>query len=245
MAERRMFAKTIVTSDAFLDLPMSSRCLYFTLGMFADDDGFVNNPKSIMRQVGATLDDMNVLIAKKFVITFESGVIVIKHWKIHNYIRGDRKHTTKYVDELSMLDTDDNGAYTVDVCPSNDGQLSGRRYTEDRLGKDSISNNNIITSKDASNYAEEFAELWGIYPKYRKQGKKKAFDHYKKARKSGTTFEEIRKGLEAYIRYIEAERIETKYIKQAATFFSQAAWNDEWTTKNPLPENADDLEGIL
>lgn len=113
MAERRMFAKTIVTSDAFLDMPPTARCLYFTLGMFADDDGFVNNPKSIMRQSGATLDDMNILIAKKFVINFESGVIVIKHWRIHNYIRGDRKHDTKYAEELSTLDIDENGAYSL------------------------------------------------------------------------------------------------------------------------------------
>lgn len=87
MAERRMFAKTIVTSDDFLDMPMSARCLYFTLGMFADDDGFVNNPKSIMRQVGASNDDMNLLIAKKYLLIFENGVIVIKHWRMHNYIQ--------------------------------------------------------------------------------------------------------------------------------------------------------------
>ena len=74
MAERRMFAKTIVTSDAFLDMPATARCLYFTLAMFADDDGFVNNPKSIMRQAGSTTDDMRILIEKKFVLAFESGV---------------------------------------------------------------------------------------------------------------------------------------------------------------------------
>lgn len=119
MAERRMFAKTIVTSDAFLDMPPTARCLYFTLAMFADDDGFVNNPKSIMRQVGSTTDDMNILITKKFVLLFESGVIVIKHWKIHNYIRGDRKHETKYVDEMALLDTDEKGAYTM--LEDNDG----------------------------------------------------------------------------------------------------------------------------
>lgn len=113
MSERRMFAKTIVTSDAFLDMPPTARCLYFTLAMFADDDGFVNNPKSIMRQVGSTTDDMNILITKKFVLVFESGVIVIKHWRIHNYIRGDRKHETKYAEEMAMLTTDDNGAYTL------------------------------------------------------------------------------------------------------------------------------------
>ena len=99
MAERRMFAKTIVLSDAFLDMPLSTRCLYFTLGMFADDDGFVNNPKSIMRQVGASIDDMNLLIAKKFILSFDSGVIVIKHWRIHNYIQKDRYKETKYIDE--------------------------------------------------------------------------------------------------------------------------------------------------
>ena len=113
MAERRMFAKTIVTSDAFLDMPPTARCLYFTLGMFADDDGFVNNPKSIMRQSGATLDDMNILIAKKFVINFESGVIVIKHWRIHNYIQSDRYHETKYKEELNSLTLDENKAYTI------------------------------------------------------------------------------------------------------------------------------------
>lgn len=113
MAERRMFAKTIVTSDAFLDMPPTARCLYFTLGMFADDDGFVNNPKSIMRQSGATLDDMNILIAKKFVLNFESGVIVIKHWRIHNYIQSDRYHETKYKEELNSLTLDENKAYTL------------------------------------------------------------------------------------------------------------------------------------
>ena len=112
MAERRMFAKTIVTSDAFLDMPPTARCLYFTLAMFADDDGFVNNPKSIMRQVGSTTDDMNILMAKKFVLIFESGVIVIKHWKIHNYIQSDRYHPTKYQDEKAQLSLDENKAYT-------------------------------------------------------------------------------------------------------------------------------------
>ena len=98
MAERRMFAKSIVTSDAFLDMPMSARCLYFTLGMFADDDGFVNNPKSIIRQIGASEDDMKVLLTKKFVLSFESGVIVIKHWRINNYLRNDRYHETNYAE---------------------------------------------------------------------------------------------------------------------------------------------------
>lgn len=136
MAERRMFAKTIVLSDAFLDMPLSTRCLYFTLGMLADDEGFINSPKSIMRQCGATNDDMQILVAKKFIIPFESGVIVIKHWKIHNYIRGDRVHETKYQDEKALLAEDENNAYTI--CQSDVSQLVDSRYTEVRLGKDRI-----------------------------------------------------------------------------------------------------------
>ena len=103
MAERRMFAKTIVLSDAFLDMPLGARCLYMTMGMLADDDGFVNAPKSIMRQCGASDDDLKVLISKKFVLPFESGVIVIKHWRINNYLQKDRIQPTKYVDEMAML----------------------------------------------------------------------------------------------------------------------------------------------
>ena len=112
MAERRMFAKSIVLSDAFLDLPMSARCLYFTLGMLADDDGFVGSPKAIMRQCGASQDDMLALLQKRYVLAFESGVIVIKHWRMNNYLQSDRiKHTT-YIEELNTLKIDEKGAYT-------------------------------------------------------------------------------------------------------------------------------------
>lgn len=117
MAERRMFAKTIVLSDAFLDLPMSARCLYFTLGMVADDDGFVNSPRSIMRQIGASDDDIKLLIAKRFVLIFDSGVIVIKHWRMNNYLQKDRIKPTAYQDELALLEVDKNGAYTEAETP--------------------------------------------------------------------------------------------------------------------------------
>lgn len=113
MAERRMFAKQIVFSDAFLDMPMSARCLYFSLGMVADDDGFINNPKMVMRQIGASNDDMNILISKKYVLVFESGVIVIKHWRINNYLRNDRYRETTYLEERSQLRQKENGAYTT------------------------------------------------------------------------------------------------------------------------------------
>ena len=97
MAERRMFAKTIVLSDEFLDMPLGARCLYMTMGMMADDDGFVNNAKTIIRMTGATNDDLKVLIAKKFILPFEDGVIVIKHWRINNYLRNDRYNVLCFV----------------------------------------------------------------------------------------------------------------------------------------------------
>lgn len=143
MAERRMFSKSIVLSDAFLDMPLSARCLYFTLGMFADDDGFVGSPKGIMRQCGASQDDMKILIEKRFVLAFESGVIVIKHWRINNYLRNDRYHETTYFEEKNNLEIDKNGAYTERGIPMVD-----QRYTEYSIDKNSIDkNNNIIPPK--------------------------------------------------------------------------------------------------
>lgn len=146
MAERRMFAKTIIDSDAFLDMPQSSQLLYFHLSMRADDDGFLNNPKSIMRNVGCKDDDINLLIIKKFLIPFESGVVVIKHWKIHNHIRSDRYKETKYKEERDSLLLDENNAYTQS---KNDlGIPSGYQMdTQVRLGKDRIGKANKEKSK--------------------------------------------------------------------------------------------------
>lgn len=111
MAEKRMFTKSIVLSDDFLDMPMSARCLYFTLGMLADDDGFINSPKAIMRQCGASLDDMRILIAKKYLLEFNTGVIVIRHWRLNNYLRSDRYKQTSCISELKQIATDKSGAY--------------------------------------------------------------------------------------------------------------------------------------
>ena len=223
MAERRMFAKTIVTSDAFLDMPPTARCLYFTLAMFADDDGFVNNPKSIMRQVGSTTDDMNILIAKKFVLVFESGVIVIKHWKIHNYIQADRYHPTKYQDEMSTLMLDENKAYTqMDTQCIHD---VSKMDTEARL---EIGKSKSKDSIGKSILSEEFEELWKLYPK--KQGKQSAYKAYEKARKEGVTYEEVKNGIKAYTEFVKGK--DPQYIKMGSSFFNQRAWQDEWSTNN-------------
>ena len=135
MAERRMFAKSIIDSDAFLDMPLSSQALYFHLGMRADDDGFVNSPKKIQRITGSSDDDLKLLIAKKFVIPFDSGVVVLKHWKIHNYIQKDRYKETNYLEEKAQLYTKDNKAYSLyPKCIQDVSKVD----TQTRLGKLSI-----------------------------------------------------------------------------------------------------------
>ena len=138
MAERRMFAKTIIDSDAFLDMPVTARLLYYDLGMRADDDGFVNSYKKIMRMIGASADDMNILIAKKFVIPFESGVVVIKHWRINNYLRKDRYNETNYKDEKAMLSVDDIGNYHLINDVGIPGGIPLVDTGKDSIGKDSI-----------------------------------------------------------------------------------------------------------
>lgn len=165
MANKRMFAKTIIDSDAFLDMPLSTQALYFHLSMRADDDGFINNPKKISRMIGCGEDDLKLLIAKKFLLNFESGVVVIKHWLIHNTLRKDRHTPTNYQDELKQLTQKENGSYKkvddisipnrIDVTPTDDGnQLATRRqldgnqlatqysidkYSIDKLSKDTLS----------------------------------------------------------------------------------------------------------
>lgn len=141
MAERRMFAKTVIDSDSFLDMPMSSQALYFHLSMRADDDGFVNNPKKIQRMVAATDDDLKLLVVKNFLIPFESGVVVIKHWRIHNYIQSDRYKPTVYTEEKAQIEVKENNVYTrcIQKVSNSDTQV---RLDKNSIGKDNIKSSN-------------------------------------------------------------------------------------------------------
>ena len=145
MAERRMFAKTIIDSDAFLDMPATAQLLYFQLGVRADDDGFVNNPKRIMRDVRSSDDDMKMLVAKQYVIPFDSGVIVITHWHIHNYIRKDRYIPTTCTEEKKELNLGSDGIYKLSDIQSVDQRstngIPSGSIGKVRLGKDSIGKN--------------------------------------------------------------------------------------------------------
>ena len=159
MAKRRMFSQQITDSDSFLDMPLSAQALYFHLGMTADDDGFVNNPKRIQRIIGANEDDLKLLIAKKFIIAFESGVVVIKHWKINNAIRSDRYTPTVYTEEKAMLNEKSNKAYTLGIPNDNQRLPSGSRS----IGKVSIDKDNVVYDFTEELSADEIHFLYATY----------------------------------------------------------------------------------
>ena len=141
MAEKRMFSKTIIDSDAFLDMSLSTQALYFHLSMRADDDGFVNNPKKIQRMIGAGDDELKMLIAKRFIIPFESGICVIKHWRIHNYIQKDRYKETVYKEEKSHLILKENKSYKYVDTPCIQNVSSSE--TQIRLDKTRVDKNRL------------------------------------------------------------------------------------------------------
>ena len=146
MAERRMMSKSIIKSDTFLDMPATTQNLYFHMLLDADDDGFINAPKSIMRMIGAKDDDMKVLAAKQFVIPFESGVVVIKDWKIHNYIQNDR-YKPSTLPERDLLNIQKDKTYTLksDVSEMDTKCIQTVSIGKDRIGKDRIGKVSIDT----------------------------------------------------------------------------------------------------
>lgn len=152
MARKRMFDLEIIDTDLFLEMPQSTQNLYFHLGMRADDDGFVSNPKKITKTIGANEDDLKVLFTKNFIIPFESGVIVIRHWKLNNYLRKDRYIETIYKEEKKMLTEDENGVYALvtEVGIPNVNQMSTNGIPS--IVKNSIDKNSIdnISASDKS-----------------------------------------------------------------------------------------------
>lgn len=142
MAQRRMLSKKITDTDTFLDMPLSTQALYFHLNMHADDDGFVSNVRTINRMVGGSEDDLKILMAKQFIFTFDSGVVVIRDWKIHNYIRKDTYNSTIYGNEKAQLGEDENGSYTFR------GRAVDEPSPQVRLGK-------VRLGKDSKTYSPE------------------------------------------------------------------------------------------
>lgn len=223
MAERRMFAKTIIDSDAFLDMPLSTQVLYFHLSMRADDDGFINNPKKIQRMIGAMDDDLKLLIAKNFIIPFESGVVVIKHWKIHNYIRNDRYKETVYQEEKALLSMKNNKTYTLGI--PNDYQMDTQdRLGKDRLGKDRLDEdieqtpeqNSLETERETTktNYqliADMYNDTCVSFPQLK------------------TLSDNRKKAIKARLKTYTIEDFKTLFTKAEASSFLKGANNRNWS----------------
>lgn len=191
MAQRRMFSLKIVGSDAFLDMPFTSRELYFQMGMYADDDGFVS-PRKIMRMTGAGEDDLKILIAKGFLIPFENGVVVVKHWKMNNELKKDRYTPSQYSEQKEVLYVKENGAYTLDqnkgtpLCLQNVSKMD----TQVSIGKVSIDKTthgelkNVFLSDDEYKKLVErygrsaISQLIGELSTYMASSGKRYKDHY-------------------------------------------------------------------
>lgn len=209
MAERRMFAKTIIDSDAFLDMPLSSQALYFHLSMRADDDGFVNGAKKIKRTLGCSDDDFGLLLAKNFIIPFEGGVCVIKHWKIHNYIQKDRYKPTLYADLKDKLSLKNNGIYSMDTQCIQDVSNLETSCTP-RLGK-------VREGKTIS--PDGFDLFWNSYPS--KKSKQLAIK----------AFSKVKVDLQVLLSAIEVQKQSKQWrdgiIPHASTWLNQCRWEDE------------------
>ena len=154
MAQKRMFDKIITNDDNFLEMPNSTQALYFHLSMNADDDGFVNNWKSIMKITGTKEDDLKILISKSYLIPFDSGIIVIKHWRINNYLRGDRYRPTQFQKEFNMLENHENKAYQLKSEWSTIG-IPLVNPDKNRIDKNRLAQNRIEKNREEENSIED------------------------------------------------------------------------------------------
>mgnify|MGYP002511521136 CR=1 FL=1 len=253
MAERRMFAKTIVDSDVFLDMPLSTQALYFHLNMRADDDGFINNPKKIVRMIGSSNDDLKLLLAKSFILAFETGVIVIKHWRINNYIRSDRYKETVYTDEKSLLEVKENNGYKL---KSNSGiPLYNQMDTQDSIDKISIDKNSINKNSINILLTPEEPESKIPYEEIVNYLNIKTESHYKKTStktqqliraryKEGFKLEDFKKVIDIKVQEWTGTKWE-KYLRPATLFGTKFEWYlNQKDTPESKGEVMDTLEAI-
>jgi len=215
-----MFSLKVVDTDLFLDMPMTSQLLYFHLCMRADDDGFVNSPKKILKMIGCNDDDLKILMAKVFVIPFESGVCVIRDWKIHNYIQKDRYSETLYTKEKSLLVEGKNGEYTK--CIQNVSNMDTQ--VRDRLGKDRLGKDSIIEEKKLAvvkkpttpqaKFLESFSSLYESQTGYKFKSDKKHFIIIATLIKK-YSYDEI----------VEKAKLLAIYCKQGEFWFVKEGWS--------------------
>jgi hypothetical protein len=227
MADKRMFSLQIVDSDAFLELPPSAQALYFHLGMRADDDGFLNNARTIAKIVGTGSKDLDILVEKRFIIAFEGGISVIKHWKVNNYIQKDRKRDTAYGEILQTLDVKENGSYTLRIqnVSKMDTQVSIDKISIDKSSIDIVQP--VVERQpkiEESSFTDEgFIRFWDNYPK--KVGRGNVEKWFKKRKPSKLL-------VDAMVKSIEQQKMskqwqDVQYIPLPMTWLNQERWGDE------------------
>lgn len=239
MAQKRMFDKSVIRRDEFMEMPDSSQNLYFHLSMDADDDGFVDNWKTIMRMTGKKEDDMKLLIAKQFIIPFENGVMVIKHWRLNNYLRKDRYVETKYLNEKSLLTIENNEEYSLGI-PVVDTE-------ENRVDKNSIEEYSIeppiIHQEEETEILTDidlmFKNFWEDYPK--KKSKQEAYKSFKKIKPSRELLNIILEKIKLFKLTEDWQKNDGQYIPYPATWLNQKRWEDEITEKDLKKVTTKDL----
>lgn len=235
MADRRMFSKKITEADQFTELPPTTQALYFHLCMSADDDGFSNEIRKSMFNAHATVTDFNTLVDKRFIIPFDSGVIVIKHWKLHNFIRNDRYKETQFIEEKAMLLLKDNGVYTE--SDTFGIPTVNQLDTQYRLGKDSDSQGKDNSCAKEAQTDTRFNIFWSEYPKH--QDRAKAEKAFLSLHASDELFAKIMDGLR---RWKTSEQWQTKkYIPLPTVWIHGRRWEDE---DIPQAQSADGMDNL-
>ena len=221
-----MFSKQIIDSDAFLEMPLSTQALYFHLSMRADDDGFLNNAKKVMKIIGANQNDYDLLVAKSFVIQFDDGICVIKHWRINNYLRKDRYTETIYQEEKAMLTIQPNGRYSLkdSSCEIDDLPLGipvcNQSDTQNRIDKNREEKNSIYSAEklhDEQSLDDFFESIWKLYPI--KKGKGQVSKTKKKALQR-IGYEQISRCVERFLKDMSDAGRDRKYWMHGSTFFN-------------------------
>lgn len=237
MAQRRMFSLAVTDTDAFQDMPTSSQALYFHLGMHGDDDGFVGSPKKIARAAGCNDDDLRLLITKGFIIPFDTGIVVIRDWKINNTLKNDRYHETLYRDEKSLLILDETNRYRLGNSlepPRN--QLGTSLEPEHNTTQQNITQQNKDkTAKPPGG----FDEFWKAYPK-----KKNKIDAQKAFAKVKAPLQTLLDAIERQKQSEQWKKDGGQFIPYPATWLKRGAWEDEPDRQSTaIPSETDYYEG--
>lgn len=243
MARRRMFSLDIVDSDQFTDLPPTSRLLYYELGVRADDDGFVGNPRKITRFAECSEEDIKILEDKGFIYMFDSGVLAIRNWLANNQLRNDRYHETYFKNEKSMIGVNLNNKtyYLYDDSRLPDrlplvalDEIRRKKNNEEEEKEEEFNSeqqkeeeyNSFDLSDIDPRIINQFELLWDKYPK--RTGKKEALYYYNQAIKNGESFDTIEQGLDNYIEHLKIDDTPDIHIKNGSNWFKGECWNDEY-----------------